>query len=106
MGGNESTSSSKPLNAAQRSELYDAAIGKLGGSIPTGSSAYYVSPQDYYANVQYQDTSSRSASDPGKFTGAYVPAEFTSAGSAKTIGAGDYNKLQQALITARTAPLA
>lgn len=106
MGGNESTSSSKPLNAAQRSSLYDAAISKIGGTIPTGSSAYYVSPQDYYANVQYQDTSSRSAADPGKFTGSYVPAEFTSAGSAKTIGAGDYNKLQQALITARTAPLA
>lgn len=106
MGGNESTSSSQPLNAAQRSSLYDAAINKLGGTLPTGSSAYYVSPQDYYANVQYQDTHSRSAADPGKFTGSYVPAEFTSAGSAKTIGAGDYNKLQQALITARTAPLA
>lgn len=55
MGGNESTSSSKPLNAAQRSSLYDAAISKIGGTLPTGSSAYYVSPQDYYANVQYKE---------------------------------------------------
>ena len=75
MGGGESSGTSRPLSAGERQDIYTSAIQNLKNTDQS------IMPQ------------------------GYVAPSFASAGPAKTINGGDYDKLQADMTAGYTAPI-
>lgn len=86
-GGNQS---SRPLNAAERSALYETSIKNLAQTSP-----------DYFT----QSTGADGNTTYGINAPKYSAPSYVDPGTAQTISNGDYNKLQSDLTDGYTAPL-
>lgn len=114
MGGGDSggsASTSTPLTGAQRAELYNYGMASVGSSIPQLSNvAQYQAPTYTGSDVYDAGMGVSSVVDPGAGQNImYDPGTGYSTmydpGYAERMGGGDYNRLEQSILTSRLAPL-